>query len=87
MRGRAMLLAAIGATIAAMPEPKCEITINVGLNRRRPGTRRRIDHKNVQNVVIACAPDDPALLQAVLNWVMNNHPGWSLTGYAPVEGS
>lgn len=56
-------------------------TLNIGMNRKVPGTRRKVEHKNLHAIEFD-APNGVSLLNEVLTYIQNNYPGWSLTGYA-----
>ncbi len=62
-------------------------TINIGLNRRRPGSKRKrdIEHKNVQGIVIDLPWGVPGFSTRVLDWAQDNHPGWMVSGYCQVK--
>lgn len=57
------------------------VTLNIGMNRKVPGTRRKVEHKNLHAIEFD-SPLGHALLAEVIQYVQTNFPGWSLTGYA-----
>lgn len=54
--------------------------IRYGINKPNPGKRPKILHENHGADIKATFAN---MLPAVRAYIAENHPGWSLTGYAP----
>lgn len=58
--------------------------INYGINRRRPGSKRKrdIECKNETLEIDGIDFDDNEVHKRIRAEIRGKHPGWSLTGYA-----
>lgn len=56
--------------------------LNIGLNRRVPDRRKKIEHRNLPRVEIANVDfESHECHGAVMDYVARNHPEWSVSGY------